>query len=76
MIRERSRLAPGTHLTRIRSNHTMHLEEALKLHREWLETGGARGERADLSGMNLSGQDLSGVNLAKAWLPGANLQDA
>jgi len=54
----------------------MHLEEALKLHREWLETGGARGERADLSGMNLSGQDLSGVNLAKAWLPGANLQDA
>lgn len=48
------------------------LNEILEKHRKWLndEEGG---ERADLSGANLSGANLSGANLSWADLSGANL---
>ena len=63
----------------------MNLEEILKKHELWL-LGDKAGERAnlsgaDLSGVNLSdadlsGADLSGVNLSDADLSGADLSDA
>lgn len=58
----------------------MNLEEILKKHELWL-LGDKAGERAnlsgaDLSGVNLSGADLSGADLSDANLFGVNLSDA
>ena len=47
----------------------------LDKHKKWLNDD-PDGERADLSGANLSGADLSGANLSYADLSGANLSYA
>ena len=61
------------------------LREILSKHKKWLfnEDGGERAylsganlSGADLSGANLSGVDLSGANLYRAYLSGANLSGA
>ena len=54
---------------------TEELQAILAKHKAWLndEDGG---ERADLSGANLSSADLSSANLSYANLRGANLSDA
>ena len=49
------------------------IEEALGTHREWVESQGASGRRADLSSADLEGTELIGVNLRYADLGGANL---
>ena len=51
------------------------LETFLRKHKLWLENKEG-GERADLSGANLSKADLSGANLSKANLRWANLGGA
>jgi hypothetical protein len=48
------------------------LRETLEKHRRWLD-GGAGGEKADLSGADLSCADLSGADLRCADLRGAEL---
>jgi uncharacterized protein YjbI with pentapeptide repeats len=52
------------------------LSEILRLHQEWLDSGGLSGVRADLHGADLAGADLEGANLAKAHLEGVHLEDA
>ena len=51
------------------------LQEHLRLHALWIVHDTA-GERADLSGANLSEADLSGANLYRANLSGADLSGA
>ena len=51
---------------------TKELNGILESHKKWLQDPG-RGEKADLSGANLSEANLSGVNLSEANLSGANL---
>ncbi|HYE79188.1 MAG TPA: pentapeptide repeat-containing protein [bacterium] len=46
----------------------INLAAAMAAHKEWLESGGDRGQRADLSGAVLSGADLSGADLSGADL--------
>jgi len=48
------------------------LETKLKMHLTWLQDN-STGERANLSGANLSGADLFGANLSGANLSGADL---
>ena len=50
------------------------LAKILEAHRMWVESEGKEGERADLSGANLSGAYLFRANLQGADLHGANLQ--
>jgi len=52
------------------------LDRLMKLHREWLESGGKNGERANLEGAYLKGAYLKGANLEGAHLEGANLEGA
>jgi uncharacterized protein YjbI with pentapeptide repeats len=52
------------------------LELQLASHKQWLETDGAQGERADLSGRSLAGVDLQGADLRQADLSNANLEGA
>jgi uncharacterized protein YjbI with pentapeptide repeats len=52
------------------------LAETLDQHKEWLESGGEAGRRAELCGLNFSGADFTGVNLQGANLDRANLQGA
>lgn len=64
------------------------LDELLKNHERWLDSldpaneaprffnSEEQGQRADLSGLDLSGLDLKRANLAKADLSGANLEGA
>jgi uncharacterized protein YjbI with pentapeptide repeats len=52
------------------------LAEVLDQHRQWIETGGESGARADLSGVNLSKADLTGVNLQGAHMHRTNLTSA
>src|SRR5262249_14989235 len=42
------------------------LAEMLDQHKQWVESGGESGARADLTGVNLSKADLTGVNLQAA----------
>jgi len=51
-------------------------DEKLASHREWVETHGVTGQRADLSGAELEGADLISVNLRLADLHDANLRAA
>jgi uncharacterized protein YjbI with pentapeptide repeats len=44
----------------------LELAEVLDQHRNWVESGGDSGAKADLSGVNLSKADLTGVNLQGA----------
>ena len=52
------------------------LEHVLDEHREWINSGGKQGRRANLERVNLVGADLHGVNLAEANLHQANLSKA
>src|ERR1700738_3919030 len=52
------------------------LAETLDQHKDWLESGGESGSRADFSGMNFARADFTGVNLQGAILDRANLQGA
>jgi len=52
------------------------LAEVLDQHKQWVESGGDTGVRADLSGVNLSKADLTGVNLQGAHLHRVNLAGA
>jgi uncharacterized protein YjbI with pentapeptide repeats len=51
-------------------------EEKLASHKEWVETQGATGKRADFSCAELEGKELIGVNLRYADLHAANLKAA
>lgn len=48
----------------------------LKAHAIWVNTGGLRGQQADLSGASLAGIDMAGANLRRARLCEVNLQGA
>ncbi len=48
----------------------------LEQHRNWVESRGESGKRANLCGANLGGTDLTGVNLQGALLQKANLRGA
>jgi uncharacterized protein YjbI with pentapeptide repeats len=50
------------------------LEEKLALHREWLESQGLSGKKADLAGADVEGHELIGVHLRYADLHDANLR--
>lgn len=52
------------------------LAEILDQHKQWVESGGESGSRADLTGVNLSKADLTGVNLQAAVLHRVNLAGA
>lgn len=52
------------------------LDEKLASHREWVESHGLTGTRADLSGAELEAADLISVNLRMADLHDANLRAA
>lgn len=54
----------------------LELAEILDQHREWVESGGDSGRRADLCGAILENADLTGVNLQGASLHKANLRGA
>lgn len=58
--------------------HEKELKQILEQHELWLNTGGIKGKRAnlthaDLEGTNLRNADLHGANLQGANLEGANL---
>jgi uncharacterized protein YjbI with pentapeptide repeats len=52
------------------------LAEILDQHKQWVESGGETGVKADLSGVNLAKADLTGVNLQGAHLHRTNLVGA
>ena len=52
------------------------LDKILYNHKLWLKTGGAEGEKADLSSADLSSANLSYANLRSADLSSANLSYA
>jgi uncharacterized protein YjbI with pentapeptide repeats len=52
------------------------LEILLEGHRQWVQSAGRHGHRADLSRLNLEGADLTDVNLRGAVLNDTNLKDA
>ncbi len=51
-------------------------QEKLASHQEWMESKGARGKKADLTGVDLEGSDLIGVDLRFVDLHDANLRAA
>ncbi|HYL83781.1 MAG TPA: pentapeptide repeat-containing protein [Candidatus Angelobacter sp.] len=52
------------------------LAEVLDQHKQWVESGGEAGVKADLTGINLAKADLTGVNLQGAHLHRMNLEGA
>lgn len=52
------------------------LEEKLASHKEWVESHGVAGQKANLAGANLEGAELVGVNLRYAEFHDANLKSA
>ena len=52
------------------------LAEILDQHKQWVESGGEIGVKADLCGVNLAKADLTGVNLQGAHLHRVNLAGA
>ncbi len=50
------------------------LNEVLRLHKQWLESNGNKGKRADLRGADMRGAKLRGANLQDADLKGAYMQ--
>ena len=52
------------------------LAEVLDQHKQWVESGGESGAKADLCGINLAKADLTGVNLQGAHLHRVNLTGA
>lgn len=51
------------------------IDKILDLHRQWLESDGGKGERANLAGGKIIGLDLSGAILNKANLVGTKFKD-
>jgi uncharacterized protein YjbI with pentapeptide repeats len=54
----------------------LELAEILDQHKQWVESGGEAGVKADLCGINLAKADLTGVNLQGAHLHRMNLEGA
>ncbi|MBZ5701565.1 MAG: pentapeptide repeat-containing protein [Acidobacteriia bacterium] len=54
----------------------LELAELLDQHREWVESAGQRGKKADLRHVDLEGAELAGVNLQGADLHKAKLRGA
>ncbi|HTT33804.1 MAG TPA: pentapeptide repeat-containing protein [Methylomirabilota bacterium] len=54
----------------------LELAEVLDQHKQWVESGGETGVKADLSGISLPKADLTGVNLQGAHLHRVNLEGA
>jgi len=54
----------------------MDIKAILEQHKLWVESGGARGVRANLYGADLASADLTGANLTCANLRSANLSNA
>jgi uncharacterized protein YjbI with pentapeptide repeats len=54
----------------------LELAEILDQHKQWVESGGESGIKADLCGINLAKADLTGVNLQGAHLHRVNLEGA
>jgi len=52
------------------------LAEMLDQHKQWVESGGESGARADLTGVNLAKADLTGVNLQGSILHRVNMAGA
>jgi Pentapeptide repeats (8 copies) len=52
------------------------LKEILDRHKEWLESAGSQGARANLKDANLTRANLTRANLTRANLKDANLEDA
>ena len=52
------------------------LAETLDQHKQWVESGGESGARADLTGVNLAKADLTGVNLQGSVLHRVNMVGA
>src|SRR5215470_9651733 len=52
------------------------LAEILDQHKQWVESGGETGVKADLCGINLTKADLTGVNLQAAHLHRVNMAGA
>lgn len=48
--------------------------DVVKSHERWVETSGAEGERADFTGIDLSGMDFTGRNLSAALFVCARLR--
>jgi uncharacterized protein YjbI with pentapeptide repeats len=67
-----SETGPVAHVTPPSSDWA--LEERLASHKEWFESQGATGRRADLASANLEGAELIGINLRCADLQDANLK--
>ena len=61
---------------KLRSISKAELKKILSDHKNWLESEGGQGQRADLSGVILHGAKLRGANLRKAILCGADLRSA
>jgi uncharacterized protein YjbI with pentapeptide repeats len=66
----KGKLEDGTEITKA------DLSKILRAHNKWIQTSESSGQRAELSGADLSHVDLSGVNLKKADLSEANLEKA
>ena len=52
------------------------LAEILDQHKQWVESGGESGARADLTGVNLAKADLTGINLQGSILHRVNMAGA
>jgi hypothetical protein len=52
------------------------LNEVLRLHKQWLESNGNKGKRADLRRANLKDANLQGANLQGADMQGADMRGA
>lgn len=52
------------------------VREALDDHIKWINSGGAEGERLDLTGKNLSKAVFDGVDFSEAEFHGANFRGA
>jgi uncharacterized protein YjbI with pentapeptide repeats len=65
--------APIEAASAARTISLLDLAEILDQHKQWIESGGESGVKAELCGVNLAGADLTGVNLEGAFLQRANL---
>jgi uncharacterized protein YjbI with pentapeptide repeats len=72
----RKRKNPGHTRPTLRELPTDRLKQILDEHRAWLDSNGARGEKADLSYARLQGLSLWSVDLREANLSYANMQGA
>lgn len=71
-----SQAAPAKTLTQATPASDWAFEEKLAAHKEWLDSRGTTGRKADFAEANLPNIDLISVNLRYADLQGANLKGA